>query len=145
MRLIIAGSRAFNNYEQLKKCCDEVIALNSSRESPYCHEGCNTYGCTLPCPGKGRPDITIISGTARGADQLGEYYAMKHGYNIERYPAEWDKYGRSAGYKRNEQMARIATHLMAFWDGKSRGTQHMIDLARKYKLKVSIALFNQET
>lgn len=112
MRVIIAGSRDFTDYELLKKVCDEHFSDDDT--------------------------ITIISGTARGADQLGERYATEKGYAIERFPAEWDKYGKSAGYRRNEEMARVADMLIAFWDGESRGTKHMIDLAYKYKLKLLV-------
>ena len=54
------------------------------------------------------------------------------------FPADWDKYGKAAGFIRNEQMAQNADALVVFWDGKSRGTKNMIELAAKYKLKVRI-------
>ena len=57
------------------------------------------------------------------------------------FPADWDKYGKAAGYKRNEEMARNADALIAFWDGKSRGTKHMIDLAKKYDLQARIVMY----
>jgi hypothetical protein len=84
------------------------------------------------------PDITVISGGARGADLIGEWIAHQYGLVVERYPAEWDKYGKSAGYKRNELMATKATHLLAAWNGSSLGTKHMIDLAKKYNLITKI-------
>lgn len=83
-------------------------------------------------------DITIISGKARGADKFGEDYAEARGYPVEYYPADWDQYGKSAGYIRNKEMAKNATHLIAFWDGKSKGTKHMIDLARSFNLKICV-------
>ena len=76
-------------------------------------------------------EIVIISGTARGADQFGELYARARGFKIERYPADWDTHGKSAGYKRNVEMAENADALVALWDGKSRGTKHMLDIARE--------------
>jgi len=79
-------------------------------------------------------EIVIISGTARGADQFGELYANAKGFKIERYPADWDQYGKSAGYKRNVQMAENADALVALWDGKSRGTKHMLDIAKEHGL-----------
>jgi hypothetical protein len=82
--------------------------------------------------------VVIVSGTARGADRLGEAYAVRHGLEVKPYPADWNKYGKSAGYKRNEQMADIADGLIAFWDGKSRGTKHMIDTARRKGLQVKV-------
>ena len=82
-----------------------------------------------------RPTV-VLSGTARGADLLGEAWAKEHGVPCERFPAEWDQYGKSAGYKRNVQMAEQAEALIALWDGKSKGTKHMIDIARSKGLRV---------
>lgn len=114
IRVIIAGSRNFDNYEYLKSNADMVLK--------FC-----------------QPDgITIISGTAQGADILGEKFAQERDYKIRRFPAEWGRYGKSAGYKRNEFMASNADALIAFWDGKSRGTQHMINIAKNHKLKVVV-------
>lgn len=116
MKLIVAGSRDFNDYQLLK------IKVDKAR-SMY-------------------PIDTIISGTARGADSLGIKYAHEHGLKVERYPAEWKKYGKSAGYKRNVQMAEVADALLAFWDGNSRGTKHMINIARDKNLIVMVVNFD---
>lgn len=80
----------------------------------------------------------VVSGTARGVDKLGEQWAIKNNIPIKRFPANWDRYGKSAGYIRNEQMAEYAEGLVAIWNGYSKGTGHMIDLARKHKLVVYI-------
>jgi hypothetical protein len=112
MRVIIAGSRSFNDYQLLESSCDMILQSIDK--------------------------IEIVSGTANGADKLGESYATKHGYEIKRFPAEWDKHGKSAGYIRNEEMAKYADQLIAFWDGKSKGTMHMINLAKKYNLDINI-------
>lgn len=112
MNVIIAGSRDFNNYELLKKECDTYLS---------------TY-----------KNVVIISGGARGADSLGERYAKERGYEIDRYPANWDEFGKSAGYIRNTEMADNADILIAFWDYKSKGTKHMIDIAKKKGLMVVI-------
>lgn len=84
-------------------------------------------------------DILLISGNARGADQVP--YQMS-GYTVEGFPAEWDKYGKSAGYIRNQEMAERGTHLIAYWDGKSKGTGHMISLARENGCKVCIIRYS---
>lgn len=118
MKIIIAGSRDFSNYELLRDRLNYLLK-NASDED----------------------EITIISGGARGADQLGERYAKEKGYKIIRKPANWDKYGKSAGYKRNEEMAKIADVCVCFWDGESRGTKHMIDLSKKYKLKLNVIFY----
>jgi hypothetical protein len=111
MKVIIAGGREFNDYNMLCKQCD--FLLQSQKE------------------------IEIVSGTARGADQLGERYAKDRGYPIKQFPADWNK-GKSAGYIRNEEMAKYADALIAFWDGKSKGTGHMINLAKQYNLNIKI-------
>ena len=81
---------------------------------------------------------TVVSGTAQGADRLGEQWASKHGIPVKQFPAQWRKHGHSAGYKRNETMADNADALIALWDGKSRGTKHMIDIARRKGLPVYV-------
>jgi len=82
--------------------------------------------------------IEIVSGGAKGADQLGEQYAKENNYNLRIFPADWDKYGKKAGYIRNEEMAKYADACVCFWDGKSKGTKMMIELAKKYKLKTRL-------
>ncbi len=71
----------------------------------------------------------VVSGTARGVDSIAADLAKQAGITVHEYPADWDRFGKSAGYRRNEQMASVATHLLAFWDGESKGTGHMIDIA----------------
>lgn len=80
-------------------------------------------------------------GNCRGADKLGENYAYLYGEDAKQFPADWKNYGKSAGYIRNKQMAEYATHLIALWDGQSKGTKSMIDLAKQYGLKVRIINF----
>jgi len=111
-KVIVAGSRNFNNYEFLKNTLNYLL-INQN-------------------------NIEIVSGTANGADKLGEMYARKLHLGLKQFPADWDQYGKRAGYLRNEQMAKYADALVAFWDSKSVGTKHMIDLAGKYKLLVRV-------
>lgn len=121
-RIIIAGSRGFSDYRALESHADRIIGEM----------------------GIDPADATVISGTAKGADTLGERYALSHGMELLRCPADWNKYGRAAGVIRNEQMAVMSVSdgykglLLAFWDGKSRGTHHMIDFAKKHGLTVRI-------
>lgn len=82
--------------------------------------------------------ITIISGTARGVDRLGERFAAQYDMTLLKMPANWDKFGKSAGYRRNEEMAKRANACVIFWDGKSKGTKHMIDLAKRYNLHLRV-------
>lgn len=74
---------------------------------------------------------TIVSGGAKGADSLAARYATKNNVNLTVFPADWEKYGRSAGYKRNVQIIDESDSVIAFWDGSSKGTKHSIDIAKK--------------
>ena len=69
----------------------------------------------------------VVSGTANGIDRRGEQWAAKNNIPIKQFPAEWDVYGKSAGYLRNYVMAQYADALIAIWDGKSKGTLNMIN------------------
>lgn len=108
MITIIAGSRDFNDYELLKSIC-------------------NQHNITK-----------VVSGTCRGADLLGEKYAEENRLEIIRCPANWNKHGKSAGYKRNVEMADIAEQLIAFHKNGSKGTQHMINIAKSKNLNIII-------
>ncbi len=112
-RLIIAGSRDFNDYSLLPKHLDTLLT-------------------TIELP------VQIISGGARGADRLGERYAREHKLLLRIIKPDWDRYGKSAGFLRNEKMAKFADGLMAFWDGNSRGTEHMIFRAEERGMDVWI-------
>ena len=114
-KVIIAGSRGFSNYKLLREQCNKYL-----REK---RRICN---------------IIIVSGHARGADTLGEKYAQDEGFDLEIYPAQWKKLGKQAGYRRNEQMAEVADALIAFWDGESKGTKHMIDIMNAKSLQVKV-------
>lgn len=132
LKVIIAGSRNFSDFTVLKKECCKIFKSLSD-------EGCLSGNVKADCA-----NIEIISGSARGADKLGEDFAKEYGIQVKRFPAQWDKYGKSAGYIRNDAMARYATDgnglgvLIAFWDGKSRGTKHMIDIAKKNNMKIFV-------
>ncbi len=72
----------------------------------------------------------IVSGGARGVDSVAVEEARKLRMPYEIYPADWNRYGRSAGFRRNQTIVDAADEVIAFWDGKSRGTQHTISLAK---------------
>lgn len=118
IKVIIAGSRTFNNQ-------DVVVHYFMDHNIP-------------------RKDVEIISGSARGADRLGEQLANQYGLKLTIFPADWDKYGKPAGMIRNKEMAKYAVKdsekgiLFAFWDGKSHGTKGMIDIAQKCNMEVII-------
>ena len=67
----------------------------------------------------------IVSGTANGVDKCGEFYAGFYHKDLARFPADWDQFGKSAGHRRNQQMAEYADALLLIWDGKSRGSAGM--------------------
>lgn len=83
-------------------------------------------------------DVELVCGMARGADLLGLQWAKEYRVPWKEFPAEWDLYGRSAGYRRNAEMADYADVLIAFWDGDSKGTKHMIECMKKLKKEVHI-------
>ena len=117
-RVIIAGGRDFNNYPGLAKAMDQLLANVTD-------------------------EIVIVCGMAQGADRLGEQYGKERGYSIRYFPADWDGKGRGAGFIRNEEMAKNADALVAFWDGKSMGTRHMISAAKSHGLRVRVVKFKE--
>lgn len=85
-------------------------------------------------------DSIIISGGARGVDTWAEVAAGVKGLKTKIFPAQWDKYGKSAGFFRNELIVDECDRLVAFWDGKSKGTKHSINLVKKAGKPVEIII-----
>jgi YspA, cpYpsA-related SLOG family len=106
--LIVAGGRDYNDPAELSR---ELIALAMGQF--------------------GERSVSLVSGLARGADMLGLRFAQANDVRCYEFPADWDTHGKSAGYIRNAEMAAFADGLLAFWDGKSRGTAHMISVMEK--------------
>lgn len=125
MKVIIAGGRDFNDYNLLEKSCDfylqnvKEVEIVSGKQRTRNYVGSEDYG----------------------ADFLGEKYATNRGYKVKEFPADWNL-GKSAGPVRNNEMAEYADYLIAFWNGKSKGTKNMIDLAEKKGLNVRIVKYN---
>ncbi len=109
-RIVVAGCRDYDNYNELASYIDSCLDLIGKNQT-----------------------FVFVSGGCKGADQLGERYAKEHNFKIEKYPANWDKYGKHAGPIRNEQMAIACDYVICFWDGKSLGTKSMIKYAKQYK------------
>ena len=107
----IIGSRSFNDYKVMTHFLDSLLISG------------------------------IVSGGACGADTLAERYANEHDINLTVYPADWEKYGKSAGYKRNHTIIENCDNVIAFWDGRSNGTYHSINLAKKLKKGVEIIYY----
>ena len=114
-KLVIAGSRDFQDYSLLCETVDRHLKNKA-----------------------GNKTITIISGTANGADQLGERYAKEKGYKLEYNPADWEHYGNAAGPLRNTQMAKAADDVIVFWDGKSAGTKNMMEAAERENVPCTV-------
>ncbi len=118
--VVIAGCRNYNDYAEAKTYID--FCLSNIRKE---------Y------------EIIILSGCASGADAIEERYAQENGFEIEKYPADWEKYGKSDGPRRNRQMAEIGDYIICFWDEKSKGTKLTIDYARKCGKPIKIKkIFN---
>ncbi len=93
-------------------------------------------------------NVRIISGHAKGADTLAERYAAEKGIQMQAFPAEWNKYGKAAGPIRNRTMLEYAEEetpvVAAFWDGKSRGTENMLKLAKAADAECHIFTYKRE-
>ena len=116
VKLVIAGSRNFNDY---------VRFVNEVNSFIFDEKIDNA-------------EITILSGGAKGADQMAEKYANASNYALQVFYPDWDSYGRAAGPIRNAEMAANATHAIIFWDGVSRGSLSMIKEAQKKNLHYRI-------
>ena len=116
-RIVVAGCRDYENYDDAKEYIDFCIQ-NLRRKYK----------------------LVFLSGCCKGADALGERYAKENGFEIEFYPAQWKRYGKSAGPKRNLEMAKNADYVICFWDNKSKGTKSMIESAKKHNKPVKVKI-----
>ena len=114
-KVIVAGSRTFQNYPLLCKELDKIKEQIGE----------------------------VVSGEARGADALGLTYAYDNDIKVKGFPADWERYGKSAGFVRNGEMADYADCLIAFWDGQSVGTKDMIDKMEKLGKEVHIIYYDK--
>jgi hypothetical protein len=117
MKIAIVGSRNFRNYALLV----EIL-------SPY-------Y-VALPLD-----NLIIVSGGARGADTLGKNYAENHGLDCNIFKPDWERYGKSAGFRRNQTIVDASDIVIAFWDSESRGTADTIEKAKKAKKPTLIVYY----
>lgn len=112
-----------------------VVAIVGSRDFPLLFK-VREYIETLPL------DTVVISGGARGVDVFAVKSAMKRGMETRQYLARWNRpdgsYNKFAGFERNIQMVEAADYVVAFWDGKSKGTAHTIKTAKKAGKRVVI-------
>lgn len=116
-KIVVAGSRDYCDYKKAKEYINLCI-----------------------CGIENKDTVIFLSGGCRGADMLGERYAIENGYDIKKYPADWKKYGAAAGPIRNREMAKEADMIICFWDGLSKGTKSLIDYAIKFEKNIKIKM-----
>lgn len=105
MKIAVIGSRTFNDAALLENTLLEKLDMNAVTE--------------------------LVSGGAQGADSLAEAFAAKYGLAIQVFKPDWKQFGRGAGVIRNKEIIAAADQVIAFWDGKSKGTLSSINLAKK--------------
>lgn len=116
-RIVVAGCRDYEDYGGAKAFIE--MCIKKIRE---------------------KHTLIFLSGGCKGADMLGEKFADENGFSIERYPADWQKYGKSAGPLRNLHMAKACDYIICFWDKKSRGTASLIYYAKKLKKPIKVKI-----
>lgn len=117
IKVAVAGSRDFQDYDLLKKVLNHELSEYASEE------------------------VEIVSGGAVGADSLGERYQKEYGCALKRFLPDWDRFGDSAGHRRNADMAYYADWVICFWDGQSKGTKGMIETSKRAGKKVIVVKY----
>lgn len=115
MKTIIAGTRTFTNYELMEQ---EIEKLGINIDE-------------------------VVCGCAKGVDTLGKRWADERGIPVKQFPPDWNKYGKVAGIIRNHEMGDYADYLIAFWDGKSRGTKDMIEYMKSIGKHGSVIIIKE--
>ena len=118
MKLIVAGGRDFVNTQVMITVLMDLVEK-----------------------GKIDPNPELVCGMARGADILAFRLWKSENMQIHLFPAEWDTYGKSAGFRRNKEMGEFADAAVCFWDGKSKGTKHMIDTMNRLNKPVYVVRY----
>lgn len=114
-KLIVAGGRDFNDAALMERVLIAMADVELADKS-----------------------VSIVSGMARGADMLAYQLARNLGIEVYQFDANWAVYGKSAGFMRNSDMGQFADGLLAFWDGKSPGTRHMVAYMRSLNKPVTV-------
>lgn len=118
MKLAIIGGRDFTDY----------ALLECMVHSHFTHLG--ELGVT-----------EIVSGGAKGADSLGARFARENGIKLTEHLPDWDRYGKRAGFVRNELIVKDADTVLVFWNGESRGTGNSLSIAKRLKKTTIIVYF----
>lgn len=133
--LAIIGSRNFSNYDLL---CDTIRTY-------FCTF--NEYSTANKNDGTGDGNgyefnfDSIVSGGAKGADSLATRYAREHNIPLKEFLPDWERYGRRAGFIRNEDIVRAADTVLCFWDGQSKGSGNSLSIAKRLKKTTLIVYF----
>lgn len=114
----VVGGRDFSNYDKLCKILDQFVKKPDEYEL----------------------EVIIVSGGAEGADSLAERYAEEHNLKTVIFEADWSL-GKKAGPLRNKKIVEQSEEIIAFWDGKSKGTKSTIELAKKIKKPLKIVKY----
>jgi hypothetical protein len=119
---LVAGSRGFDNFVYMKHKLDAILFFQDK--------------------------VQIVSGGAKGADALAEQYAAYRGCELKVFPADWEKFGKTAGFKRNRQMHEYIADkknrgVVCFWDGQSKGTADNFGLAKEFGSPLKICRYDQ--
>lgn len=138
LRVLGCGSRDFKEYDYV--CNEQGVT-----EQMLTYLDKNIYTKLLQYEGY---DIEIVEGCARGADTYFRGFARRHNIALKSFPAEWNKYGKSAGYKRNAEMVTCikqadARFVVCLWDGISKGTKHTIDLCIRENIPIYIYIYTE--
>ena len=115
MVITIGGCRDFNYYKMFSNCMKEYLKTIDDLKN-----------------------IVFLSGHCSGADEMVERFAFENQISLETFPADWKKYGKAAGPKRNKEMIEKCDIVIAFWDGVSKGTKNLIETAKKNGVDVVI-------
>lgn len=126
--VLVAGSRSFADYDLMVAKLDAFLSRQIVDHRSIC----------------------IVSGGARGADQLAERYARMRDFELRVFPADWNQFGKSAGYRRNRQMHEFIAQYkhrgcVCFWDGQSRGTTHNFSLAKEFNTPLRVVRFEDKS
>lgn len=119
MKILVCGGRDYNNFDYLYYALDTAVA----QLGPF----------------------VVIHGGCRGADRLACDWANTRGIPVEEFPANWDAHGKAAGFIRNTEMILACDRVIAFWDGKSKGTAHTIGLAKDRGIPVHVIEYKMVT
>lgn len=117
MKVVVFGTRDITSYQIVEKAIQEGLTALQLDKSKI---------------------TELVSGGCRGVDTIAETWAVKNGVKVVRFPADWNRYGLSAGPIRNREMGNYCDVGVSIWDGKSRGTKNMIDFLKEKKKPVHI-------